>query len=128
MTILNVGYGVLGETVIINNKNGKVYRTNLFDVNMSMSKRLSSPGVSINFGNIQGSTVYSAENIDRIILGSSVGLQGCYGLCLGAVRTQGGNTIYTYGGGNPQIGITGGSMKYSGVNLSRTEINKFLKK
>ena len=128
MTILNVGYGVLGETIIINNKNGKVYRTNLFDVNMSLSKRLSSPGVSINFGNIQGSKVYDGDDIDTIILGSSVGLQGCAYACMGAVRTQGGNTIYTYGLGNPQIGISGGSMKYSGVNLSRTEINKFLKK
>lgn len=39
--------------------------------------------------------------------------------------TQGGQTIYTYGGGNPQVGITGGSMKYTGVTLSRAEINNF---
>ena len=35
MTILNVSAGVFGETMIVNNKNGKVYASKYFDVNTS---------------------------------------------------------------------------------------------
>lgn len=51
-----------------------------------------------------------AVDIDRAIQGSSIGIQACYGVCGGAIRTSGGQTILTYGVGNPQISITGGNM------------------
>ena len=59
----------------------------------------------------------------RAIKSSSVGIQTCYGVCGGAIRTSGGQTILTYGAGTPQIGITGGNM----VQLSEEKKQELFK-
>ena len=125
MTILNVSGGVVGQTFIINNKNGKLFAPKLFEVNTSST--VISGGLSLNFGSIKGG-VKTANEIDSVIIGSSVGMQGCFYACAGAVRTQGGDTVYTYGIGTPQVGVTAGTMEYTGVTLSRNEINQLLNK
>lgn len=119
MTILNVSAGVFGETVIVNNKNGKVYSSKLFDVNTSST--VISPGASINFGSIKGGNLDAAD-IDRVIKGSSISIQACYVGCAGISRTQAGDVVYTYGGGTPQIGVSGSQMQFTGVVLSPEEI------
>lgn len=121
MTILNVSAGVFGETMIVNNKNGKVYASKYFDVNTSST--VISPGASINFGSIKGG-FKNADEIDRVIVGSSVSAQACYVGCGGISRTQAGDVIYTYGGGTPQVGVSGSQMQFTGVILTPEEIRR----
>ncbi|SIS05414.1 hypothetical protein SAMN02745664_1201, partial [Moraxella cuniculi DSM 21768] len=94
MILINVSGGVFSYTLIINSKNGKVYRPELFEV--TTSSTLLSGGASVNFGSITGGFKNDGQ-IDRIILGSSVGFQGCYGACVGVIKTQAKDTIITYG-------------------------------
>ena len=66
MTIFNISEGPVGYTIIVNNKNGKVYRSTLFDVNAApmLSLYKPKPGGSINFGSIKGG-YKTAEQIDN---------------------------------------------------------------
>lgn len=83
--------------------------------------RMVGGGISINFGNIRGKM--NADSIDEAIKGSSIGIQACHGVCGGAIRTSGGQTILTYGVGTSQIGITGGNM----VKLSEEKKQELFK-
>ena len=55
------------------------------------------------------------------IEGSSISIQACYVGCAGISRTQAGDVVYTYGGGTPQIGVSGSQMQFTGVVLSPEE-------
>lgn len=129
MTIFNISEGPVGYTIIVNNKNGKVYRSTLFDVNAApmLSLYKPKPGGSINFGSIKGG-YKTAEQIDNTIVGASVGAQACYWVCGGISRTQAGDVVYTYGGGTPQVGVAGSQMKYTGIILTPAEIKKLAQK
>lgn len=81
------------------------------------------PGASINFGSIKGG-FKNADEIDRVIVGSSVSAQACYVGCGGISRTQAGDVIYTYGGGTPQVGVSGSQMQFTGVILTPEEIRR----
>ncbi len=153
MTIISFNMGMVGYTAIVNNKNGNVWITGVeketlggqvsyravpeVGINLNFKEitkgiqgssrsparatRMVNAGISINFGNIRGKM--EATDIDRAIKGSSVGIQTCYGVCGGAIRTSGGQTILTYGAGTPQIGITGGNM----VQLSEEKKQELFK-
>lgn len=56
-----------------------------------------------------------------MIEGSSISIQACYVGCAGISRTQAGDVVYTYGGGTPQIGVSGSQMQFTGVVLSPEE-------
>lgn len=141
MTIASFSAGMVGYTVIINNKNGNVWITGVtkeqdnggptyklvpeVSINVNIQTlanaiqqspnsftKIARPvgmGVSINFGSIKGGRM-KASDIDKAIKGSSVGIQVCRGVCSGAIKTSGGQTIFTYGVGTSQISITGGNM------------------
>ncbi|ANB92123.1 hypothetical protein MOVS_09220 [Moraxella ovis] len=121
MIITNVSGSIYGYTMVINAKNGKVYATDKFEVSAS-SSILTGVATSINFGNVIGGN-YSADDLDKIIAGSSFNMQACYTACAGISKTQT-NTIVTYGVGTPQIGMSGGSLKYTGLQLSQADINQ----
>ncbi|MDH2274525.1 hypothetical protein, partial [Moraxella porci] len=140
ITIISFNIGMIGYAAIINNKNGNVWMVGVeketsggrasyrvvpeVGINLNFKEivkgiqepsrspfkatRMVGRGISINFGNIGGRM--DAVDIDRAIQGSSIGIQACYGVCGGAIRTSGRQTILTYGVGNPQISITGGNM------------------
>ncbi|VEG13181.1 Possible hemagglutinin (DUF638) [Moraxella cuniculi] len=87
MTIINGSASLTGYTIIINNKNGKVYASQHPDFNVSnLANILSSPGGSINFGSVQGGRK-TADQIDKAINGRSFGIQGCLG-CAWEVQEQ----------------------------------------
>ncbi|STZ74837.1 Uncharacterised protein [Moraxella lacunata] len=121
MILINVSGSPWSYTLVVNNKNGKVWRPDMFEV--TASSTLVTGGASINFGSIQGG-FKTADQIDKAIEGSSVSLQACQGACLGVIKTQGGDTIITYGAGTPQVGITGGKMIYTGYSLPPHELEK----
>lgn len=64
---------------------------------------------SINFGSIVGGEM-DAGDIDRVIEGSSVGIQACHYACVGGIYTESKNKVVTYGLGTSQIGMSGGNM------------------
>lgn len=153
MTIISFGMGMVGYTAVINNKNGNVWITgveketsggrvsyrvvpevginlNLKEIAKSIQESSHSPtkatrmvgrGISVNFGNVREGM--EADDIDRVIQGSSIGIQACHVICGGAIRTSGGQTILTYGVGNSQIGIIGGNM----VQLTESRKQDFFK-
>ncbi|MFA9485868.1 MULTISPECIES: hypothetical protein [unclassified Moraxella] len=125
MIIANVSGSIYGYTVVVNAKNGNVYATDMFEISAS-SSILTGVATSINFGNVIGGT-YSAAKLDEIIKGSSFNMQACYAACAGISKTRK-NTIITYGMGTPQVGMSGGSLKYTGLRLSQSEIKKLILK
>lgn len=62
-----------------------------------------------------------------VIIGSPVGMQGCFYACAGAVRTQASDRVYIYevNAGSSGASMTGGTMKFIG-KLPTSELNKLL--
>ncbi|OOS01108.1 hypothetical protein B0189_11160, partial [Moraxella cuniculi] len=128
MTIINGSASLTGYTIIINNKNGKVYASQHPDFNVSnLANILSSPGGSINFGSVQGGRK-TADQIDKAINGRSFGIQGCLGVCLGGARTADGEIINTYGIGTPQLGGSATTMFDTGITLTHEQLIKLQKR
>ncbi|VEG12413.1 Possible hemagglutinin (DUF637) [Moraxella cuniculi] len=125
MIIVNVSGSIYGYTVVVNAKNGKVFATDKFEVSASTSI-VSGAETSINFGKVIDGN-YSAKQLDGIITGSSFNVQACYGVCAGISKTRR-NTIVTYGLGTPQVGMSGGSLKYTGLTLSSPELKQLILK
>lgn len=138
MTIASFNAGLVGYTVIINNKNGNMYVTGVTKINKNgqttyspisevginlniseLAKAVSTSNgkvtrpvgvsASINFGSIVGGPM-EASKIDDVIKGSSVGVQACHGACLGGIYTKSKDKVVTYGLGTSQIGMNGGNM------------------
>ena len=67
------------------------------------------------------------NEIDSVIIGSPVGMQGCAYACAGAVRNQASDRVYIYGvnAGTGGASVTGGTMKLIG-KLPTSEFNKLL--
>ncbi|MGP5575885.1 two-partner secretion domain-containing protein [Psychrobacter faecalis] len=138
MTIASFNVGLVGYTVIVNNKNGNMYVTGVtkrnkngqttysaipeVGINLNISElakavstsngKVTRPvgvSASINFGSIVGGKM-DAVDIDNVIKGSSVGIQSCHGACLGGIYTKSKDKVVTYGVGTSQIGMNGGNM------------------
>lgn len=123
MILINVSESRFSYTIAINNKNGKVYVPIIPENSISLSSKSSKVGMSVNFGSIQGG-FKTAEEIDSVIEGASVGAQVCRGVCLGSITTAGGDTVITYGLGSPQSGMSSGSMTYSGYSLPLHDLER----
>lgn len=138
MTIISFSAGMAGYTFVINNKNGNMWATGVeiksedgspkyslipeVGINLNLKslanavtltngKIMKPVGVStsINFGSIVGGEM-NADEIDRIIGGSSVGIQACHYGCIGGIYTKSKDKVVTYGLGTSQIGMSGGNM------------------
>ena len=134
ITIMNLSMGVSGATIIINNKNGKVFRSVHPNINISnKASVISRPKANIGFGSVLGKN--SASDIDKAIEGASFGLQGCYTICVGKARTRDGDIIYTYGLGIPELSsqsknvnieAEASTMKFTGIILTQEELKKLI--
>ena len=134
ITIMNLSMGVSGATIIINNKNGKVFRSVHPNINISnKASVISRPKANIGFGSVLGKN--SASDIDKAIEGASFGFQGCYTICVGKARTRDGDIIYTYGLGIPELSsqsknvnieAEASTMKFTGIILTQEELKKLI--
>lgn len=134
ITIMNLSMGVSGATIIINNKNGKVFRSAHPNINISnKASVISRPKANIGFGSVLGKN--SASDIDKAIEGASFGLQGCDTICVGKARTRDGDIIYTYGLGIPELSsqsknvnieAEASTMKFTGIILTQEERKKLI--
>lgn len=134
ITIMNLSMGVSGATIIINNKNGKVFRSAHPNINISnKASVISRPKANIGFGSVLGKN--SASDIDKAIEGASFGLQGCDTICVGKARTRDGDIIYIYGLGIPELSsqsknvnieAEASTMKFTGIILTQEERKKLI--
>ena len=134
ITIMNLSMGVSGATIIINNKNGKVFRSVHPNINISnKASIISRPKANIGFGSVLGKN--SASDIDKAIEGASFGLQGCDTICVGKARTRDSDIIYTYGLGIPELSsqsknvnieAEASTMKFTGIILTQEELKKLI--
>lgn len=134
ITIMNLSMGVSGATIIINNKNGKVFRSAHPNINISnKASVISRPKANIGFGSVLGKN--SASDIDKAIEGASFGLQGCDTICVGKARARDGDIIYTYGLGIPELSsqsknvnieAEASTMKFTGIILTQEERKKLI--
>ncbi|OOS05702.1 hypothetical protein B0189_06125, partial [Moraxella cuniculi] len=136
MTIINISGGVAGYTIVINNKNGRVFTSGHPDINVSSLSNILSAGASVNFGSIVGG-VKNAGEIDRVIEGPSFATEACKVVCVGRVVTKAGDKINTYGvginagygsrlSGASGIGASGSTMKATELVLTSEQIKKLL--
>ncbi len=138
MTIVSFNAGMVGYTVVINNKNGNMWVTGVEKINKNgqtyysvvpevginlniseLAKAVSTSNgkvtrpvgvsASVNFGSILGGGM-EASDIDEVIKGSSVGGIICHGACLGGIYTKSKDKVFTYGIGSSQVGVNGGNM------------------
>ena len=147
MTIVSLSGGMAGYTAIVNNKSGEVWVSNYSDIGITLSPKSIQElenvikvnpsgkisqsvgfGASINFGSIKGGKM-TAKDVNDAIEGTSLGIQVCKGICVGGIRTAGkdAKTIYTYGVGTPQFGLTGGKMVKTNIVLTKENIDELLK-
>ncbi|MFA9485876.1 hypothetical protein [Moraxella sp. E33BD] len=151
MTIASFSVGAISYTAIMNNKNGNVWISGVEKINNNgkfdykpvpeiginlnikeLAKSINSSNgkitrpqgfaISVNFGSVVGKNM-SSEQIDNVIKGSSVGIQVCHIGCGGMIRTQGRQTVITYGLGTSQVSLNGGNM----VKLTKERKQDFLK-
>ncbi|AKG07079.1 hypothetical protein AAX06_01555 [Moraxella bovoculi] len=147
MTIVSLSGGMAGYTAIVNNKSGDVWVSNYSDMGITLSPKSIQElenaikvnpsgkisksvgfGMSINFGSIKGGKM-TAGYVNDAIQGTSLGIQACKGACVGGIRTAGkdAKTIYTYGVGTPQFGLTGGKMVKTNIVLTKENIDELLR-
>lgn len=136
MTIINVSGGVAGYTIVINNKNGKLFTSGHPDINVSQLASILSAGASVNFGSIVGG-FKGKDEIDKIIEGPSFATQVCKVLCVGRAVTPSGTKINTYGvginagygsklSGANGVGASGSTMKKTDIILTPQQIKQLL--
>ncbi|MFL1733046.1 VENN motif pre-toxin domain-containing protein [Moraxella oculi] len=116
ITILNFGYGVSGCSLVMNNHNGNIYRTDMFEVELSPT--VTGFSTSLTWGNYTHRPT-SPEDLDSKISGASLTILGCYrGVCTGNSISSN-NHASLRGVGTNQLSYSGGALKFSGYHLDK---------
>lgn len=123
ITIYSVSYKDKAYTIIVNNKNKKIYTSMIPDNSYGwLTPKSKAVGASMSHGYILGNK--NADEIDQIIQGSSVSLQGCFGSCAGLSTTTNNDYTISIGLGTPGITVSKETMMDSGYTTDNIEISK----
>ncbi|OOS08100.1 Pre-toxin domain with VENN motif-containing protein [Moraxella cuniculi DSM 21768] len=116
VTIFNFGYGVGGYSFVMNNYNGNIYITDMFEV--ALSTKVTGFSTSLTWGNYS-QRPKSSKDLDDKISGASLTILGCHrGLCTGnSIGSK--NHTFLRGVGTNQYSYSGGKLKFSGYHLDK---------